>query len=136
MPQAFEAALDDDLNTAQALGQIFSQVRIVNRLLEEKNVRTSEGARTLLEEFLERRRNWEEQLGLFGQEPAAFLADLRAMRGKRKNLDLEIVATLLRERQNARSAKDFARSDDLRGRLLALGVLVRDTPEGQIWDLE
>ena len=36
LPQAFEAALDDDLNTAQALGQIFSQVRIVNRLLEEK----------------------------------------------------------------------------------------------------
>lgn len=136
LPLAFEAALDDDLNTAQALGQIFSQVRIINRLLEEKSLRSAQGARAVLEEFLERRRNWESQLGLFGREPAAFLADLRAMRGKRKNLDLHAVETLLRERREARSMKDFARSDDLRGQLLALGVTVQDTPEGQAWDLE
>ena len=43
---------------------------------------------------------------------------------------------LLRQRQEARMQKDFARSDALREELLGLGVSVRDTPEGQTWDLE
>ena len=136
LPQAFEAALDDDLNTAQALGQIFSQVRIVNRLLEEKSLRAAEGTRDLLEEFLARARDWDGQLGLFGRDPAEFLTELRAMRAARKNLDMDRVEDLLRQRREARMQKDFTRSDALRRELLDLGVNVRDTPEGQAWDLE
>ena len=136
LPQAFEAALDDDLNTAQALGQIFSQVRIVNRLLEEKNLRAAESTRNLLEDFLARARDWDAQLGLFGRDPAEFLTELRAMRAARKNLDMDRVEDLLRQRREARMQKDFTRSDALRRELLDLGVSVRDTPEGQAWDLE
>lgn len=136
LPTAFEAALDDDLNTAQALGQIFSQVRIVNRLLEEKSLRAAEGTRELLEEFLARARDWDAQLGLFGRDPAEFLSELRAMRVARKNLDMDHVENLLRQRREARMQKDFARSDALREELLGLGVSVRDTPDGQDWDLE
>lgn len=136
LPQAFEAALDDDLNTAQALGQIFSQVRIVNRLLEEKNLRAAESTRDLLEDFLARARDWDTQLGLFGRDPAEFLTELRAMRAARKNLDMDRVEDLLRQRREARMQKDFTRSDALRRELLDLGVSVRDTPEGQAWDLE
>ena len=136
LPQAFEAALDDDLNTAQALGQIFSQVRIVNRLLEEKNLRAAESTRDLLEDFLARARDWDAQLGLFGRDPAEFLTELRAMRAARKNLDMDRVEDLLCQRREARMQKDFTRSDALRRELLDLGVNVRDTPEGQAWDLE
>ena len=136
LPQAFEAALDDDLNTAQALGQIFSQVRIVNRLLEEKNLRAAESTRDLLEDFLARARDWDAQLGLFGRDPAEFLTELRAMRAARKNLDMDRVEDLLRQRREVRMQKDFTRSDALRRELLDLGVNVRDTPEGQAWDLE
>ena len=136
LPQAFEAALDDDLNTAQALGQIFSQVRIVNRLLEEKNLRAAESTRDLLEDFLARARDWDAQLGLFGRDPAEFLTELRAMRAARKNLDMDRVEDLLRQRREARMQKDFTRSDAMRRELLDLGVSVRDTPEGQAWDLE
>lgn len=136
LPQAFEVALDDDLNTAQALGQIFSQVRIVNRLLEEKNLRAAESTRDLLEDFLARARDWDAQLGLFGRDPAEFLTELRAMRAARKNLDMDRVEDLLRQRREARMQKDFTRSDALRRELLDLGVSVRDTPEGQAWDLE
>ena len=128
--------MDDDLNTAQALGQIFSQVRIVNRLLEEKSLRAAEGTRELLEEFLARARDWDAQLGLFGRDPAEFLSELRAMRVARKNLDMDHVENLLRQRREARMQKDFARSDALREELLGLGVSVRDTPDGQDWDLE
>ena len=136
LPAAFAAALDDDLNTAQALGQVFSQVRIVNRLLEEKALRVSEAGRDLLQDFLARALQWEASLGLFGQDPAAFLADLRTMRATRCQLDLGRVEELLHMRAEARATKDFARSDALRDALLQMGVSVRDTPEGQTWDME
>ena len=132
----FEAALNDDLNTAQALGQIFSQVRIINRLLEDSGLRAGEEARALLQEFLGNARDWDAQLGLFGQEPETFLHDLRTLRARRRGIDLAQVEALLEERRAARAAKDFDRSDALRQNLQELGVSVRDTPEGQVWDLE
>ena len=58
------------------------------------------------------------------------------MRASRKNIDMPRVEALLQERQAARANKDFATSDALRQALLDLGVSVRDTPEGQDWDLE
>ncbi|MDE6735717.1 MAG: class I tRNA ligase family protein, partial [Desulfovibrio sp.] len=133
---AVSAAMDDDLNTAQALGHIFSQVRIVNRLLEDKALRASRAAGDILEDFLSRAREWHTRFGLFGQDPEAFLNDLRAVRARRRKLDLAHVEELLGKRAEARAAKDFAGSDALRDELASLGVSVRDTPQGQEWDLE
>lgn len=133
---ALDEAMNDDLNTAQALGHIFTQVRIVNRLLEDKTLRAAEAGRDLLQDFLARSEQWNARLGFFGRQPEAFLADLRRIRATRKNIDIPRVEALLQERQEARDNKDFARSDALRQALLDLGVSVRDTPEGQNWDLE
>lgn len=133
---AVSAAMDDDLNTAQALGHIFSQVRIVNRLLEDKALRAARATGDILEDFLARAREWQTRFGLFGQEPDAFLADLRTVRARRRNIEVAQVEELLAKRAEARAAKDFAGSDALRDELSALGVSVRDTPQGQEWDLE
>ena len=136
LPKAFDAALEDDINTAQALGQVFAQVRLVNRLLEDKALRAAEAGRDLLQEFLARAQEWDKRLGLFGQAPQAFLADLRGQRATRGKIDVPRVEELMLARQEARASKDFARSDSLRQEILDLGVSVRDTPEGQVWDLE
>ena len=133
---AVSAAMDDDLNTAQALGHIFSQVRIVNRLLEDKGLRAARATGDILEDFLSRAREWQTRFGLFGEEPDAFLADLRAVRARRRNIEVAHVEELLAKRAEARAAKDFAGSDALRDELSSLGVSVRDTPQGQEWDLE
>lgn len=136
LPKAFDAALEDDINTAQALGQVFAQVRLVNRLLEDKALRAAEAGRDLLQEFLARAQEWDKRLGLFGHAPQAFLADLRSQRATRGKIDVARVEELMLARQEARASKDFARSDSLRQEILDLGVSVRDTPEGQVWDLE
>ena len=132
---AFDAAMNDDLNTAQALGQVFSMVRVVNRLLDDKTLRAADATRAVLEDFQARMRHVSDETGLFGQDPASFLADLRASRARRAGLDVPAVEALLEERLAARKARDFTRSDELRARLNAMGVEVRDTPEGQTWDL-
>lgn len=132
----FSAALDDDLNTAQAIGYIFAATRLVNRLLDDKKLRAARGAGLVFEEFLARARRWNEEMGIFGSEPDAFLRELRAMRMKRQKVDVLAVETLLQGRAAARAEKNYQLSDDFRARLEALGVNVRDTPNGQEWDLE
>lgn len=136
LDKSFKSALDDDINTAGALGHIFAQTRIVNRLLEEKEYRKSKKTAELLDEFLARCHDWQEELGIFTQNPQSFLYSLRKIRARRKNLDMNDVEKLLAARKEARSNKNFSLADELRKRLSAMGVVVQDTPEGQTWDID
>ncbi len=131
----FGEALDDDLNTAGALGHLFGAVRLAGRLAEDKGLRKSEGARGLWTRIAADLEAWSKVLGVFGREPAEFLAELRACRAGRKGIDLALVERRLAERQDARKNKDFAASDRIRDELAALGVEVKDTPQGQVWDV-
>ncbi|MBO4301003.1 MAG: cysteine--tRNA ligase [Desulfovibrio sp.] len=135
LSSAFDDAMNDDINTAEALGHVFAQVHIVNHVLEEKNLRASDDCRDMLSEFLQRGVQWKERLGLFGDDPETFLKALRLQRAKRCQLDMKKVNDLLTSRLEARAVKDFSRSDALRDELAKLGVSVRDTLEGQTWDL-
>lgn len=133
---AFSEALNDDLNTAQAIGIIFSNTRLINRLLEDKALRNLEGARDICRDFCERAKDWDDELGLFGKDPGLWLEELRDMRAKRIQLDRSKLEELLEKRRQAREAKDFALSDALRTELAELGANVKDTPGGQVWDLD
>jgi cysteinyl-tRNA synthetase len=101
--EAFLAALADDFNTPRAWAAVFE-------LIAEGNRRPLAGARPALVEML----------GLLG---------LEAVAASDEGADPEAEA-LLAEREAARAARDFARADELRDQLAALGWTVRDTPEG------
>lgn len=135
LDQAFVEALEDDCNTAAAMGHIFTLVHLAGRILEDKKLRNAEGGRELLQKFRDMTSQWDAILGLFGQDPVVFLASLREIRVRRKGLDMGKVESLLKERQEARAAKDFIRSDAARDELASLGVEVRDTPDGPVWDI-
>ena len=132
---AFDAALDDDCNTAEALGHLFGLVRLCNRVLEDKALRGGIGARDMLTQLLDHVRVWHGILGLFGERPQDFLAELRTRRASRHGLDVAHIEALMQERQAARAARDFARSDTLRDELAGMGVVLRDTPTGAVWDI-
>ena len=110
---AFEAALDDDLNVSAALGALFELVRELNRRLADRALSTSDAAHALA--FL---RELDTVLAIL---PDA-VDDLPA--GARELLDA---------REAARAGRDYAASDRLRDELLALGVGVEDTRDGQRW---
>ena len=132
---SFMEALEDDCNTAAAFGHLFNMVRLAGRVLEDKKLRTGEGGRQLLLRFREAAKRWDAILGLFAEDPDTFLAALRARRASRRGLDMTKIESLLAERQEARKARDFARSDAVRDELSAMGVEVRDTPAGPVWDI-
>ena len=135
LEKGFFEAMDDDLNTAGALGHVFGMVRLMNRILEDKGLRNKEGIRALLARFTALAGVWSEVLGVFGREPSEFLEELRDTRAGRAGIDVNKVMELMAERAEARAAKDFARSDATRDALAAMGIEVRDTPSGAVWDI-
>ncbi len=132
---AFMDALEDDCNTAAAFGHLFSMVRVAGRILDEKKLRTTLEGHETLAAFRTLAKKWDTLLGLFGQTPSTFLASMHDIRARRKGIDSAAVERLLAERQEARTARDFARADAAREQLASLGVEVRDTPEGPVWDI-
>ncbi len=133
--QACNEALDDDLNTAATLGHANGLFRLGGRILDDKALRKNKAGRELLHDIHNEIIGLGKVLGLWRQEPAAFLADLRACRIRRKNIDVERVEKLLEARSLVKAAKNFAAADAVRAELTNLGVEVRDTPEGAVWDV-
>lgn len=113
----FITAMDDDFNTAAALGVLFEAVKTVNTYLKE--------TQTLEESFLELAaeffRKIDSVLGVLGLDAAA---------GEE---DAEEIEALIAERNAARKNKDFKRSDAIRDDLAARGILLEDTPDGTKW---
>jgi len=133
--KGFVEAFEDDVNTAAALGHLFGMVRLAGRVLEDKALRKAEAGRDLLARIKAEVAKWSGVLGVFAREPEAFLADLKACRAARAGIDPAKVEGLLADRLEARKNKDFARSDAIRDELAAMKVEVKDTPQGQAWDV-
>ncbi|GAB6112849.1 cysteine--tRNA ligase [Desulfomicrobium salsuginis] len=132
----WDEAMADDMNTAAALGHVFVLMKTVNRILEDKALKKSEQGRDLVRHALKLFERWGEVLGLFLTPSADFLAQLKASRVRRRQIDTALIEARLAQRQEARAAKDFARSDAIRDELLALGVTIQDTAQGAQWDVE
>jgi len=114
--ERFRAALADDLNTARALGELHDLLRAVNTALDGGGI--SGTVRVDLEQAI--------------AEVDAALGVVPTAAPKATDGDAE-VARLVEERTTARAARDFARADAIRARLIELGVAIEDTPHGTVW---
>jgi cysteinyl-tRNA synthetase len=131
----FVAAMRDDLNTAAAIAELSEPLGTVNRLLQSgKGVDKNERKRTIAR-FLALFDVVGNVLGCFERDPDAWLAARRDLKARRIGLDVARVEHLVAQRNAARAAKDFARADELRAELTALGVEVRDGKGTTAWTL-
>ncbi len=109
---AFEEAMDDDFNTADAISAIFELVRLSNTTIDGAS---HSYAKELLE-IIEK------------------LCDILGIITKRKEVSLDSkVEELISQRQAARAAKDFKRADEIRDELTSMGIILEDTREGVKW---
>ncbi len=109
----YEAAMEDDFNTADAIAAIFEFVKFAN----------TNASGTCSREYLE---------ALY--QRLAVLCDVMGIIVEKETemLDEDIEA-LIRERQEARKAKDFKRADEIRDQLQEMGIILKDTREGVTW---
>ena len=117
IPPAVEAALEDDLNTPQALAEL---ARIAG---EARKAATPDARARLKSELL----GAGLALGLLQQAPEAWFN-----RGA-GDVDEARIQTLVEERATAKQARDFARADAIRDQLAAEGIALEDTPQGVRW---
>lgn len=108
----FIGAMDDDLNTADAIAAIFELVKEINTKIDV------EASKELIEKALGLFEELAEVLGLVSRE--------------KENLDDEI-ERLIEERQKARKERNFALADKIRDDLKAQGIVLEDTPQGVKW---
>ena len=117
IPPAVEDALEDDLNTPQALAEL---ARIAG---EARKAATPDARARLKSELL----GAGLALGLLQQAPEAWFN-----RGA-GDVDDARIQTLVEERATAKQARDFARADAIRDQLAAEGIALEDTPQGVRW---
>ena len=130
----WDQAMQDDLNTAEAVGYVFGLVRLANRMLEDKTFRKSEAGKEIMQQMLGMLEGWGDALGVFQRSGEEFLEQLKLMRCNRLDIDPQTVQEMVLKRQQARKDKDFETADNIREELTAKGIEVMDTPEGPRWD--
>ena len=112
--EGFEKGLDNDLNTAEALGALFTLIRRANPLLEEASVGAEQK---------------HEILELFSAANQVF--DVFEVEGNQ--LEDERVRELINQREDARRRRDYTRADEIRDQLAGQGIALEDTREGTRW---
>jgi cysteinyl-tRNA synthetase len=114
--QRFDASLDDDLNSAEALASIFEYIRETNSSMDAGEFKANNlaGSKKLFERF-------------------DSIFDVLKPSVEEGGITETEIDALIAERNQARKAKDFKRSDEIRAELLDRGIVIEDTKEGVRW---
>ncbi len=125
----FVEAMDDDFNTAIAVGHLFEMIRELNRFLDTKPAGAE--AAGLLAGAREMLRTVGAVLNLCGRTPHQWNVDL--LKAKQIALTEEDILRKIQERRTARENKDWAAADALRQELDAAGIVLEDKKDGTGW---
>ncbi len=117
----FREAMDDDFNTPEAYSVLFDLAREVNRLKGE-NIQAAHGLAARLRQLAG-------VMGLLEQDPEQFLQS----GAQGSDDEVATIEALIKMRNDARQAKDWAQADVARDRLNALGIVLEDGPQGTSW---
>ncbi len=129
----FESAMDDDFNTAGALGHVFDYVRRVNKWLGSEPDLSRPELRAIAAGARDRFGRIGAVLGLFHEEPTAFFAGLRERRLKFVGMTEAAIEDAIARRNQARADKDWAAADAIRDELAGKGIGLKDGPQGTGW---
>ncbi len=134
--ERFQQAMDNDFNTAQALGVLFDTVKVVNKVLRLfVPGKASEADLELVRKTGERMKQLAGIVGVLQKDPLQVVADKKQKLLDGLAIGEEEINQLIAKRNQARAEKDWAASDDVRDQLLVLNIVLKDGPEGTSWEV-
>jgi cysteinyl-tRNA synthetase len=126
-------AMDDDFNTAAAIGHLYDAFVLANKLLDDPKAMPKPQRQQTLAAIARDARSVGATLGIMLRPPSEFLLARRDRLCVRRKIERGVVESRIADRTAARSAKDFKRADEIRAELKASGVELMDTPAGTTW---
>ncbi len=130
----FQAEMDDDLNTAGALGELFRAATVLNRWIDEGAPVRSEEGKDVLQVFRRELKEIGRVLGLFREDPLPWVQQISTPEQPGgADLSDEVIEEMMQQRETARKEKDWATADRIRDELGSQGIVLEDTPHGTRW---
>lgn len=128
--EQLDSAMSDDFNTAKAIGLVHELVTEVNKGLDSRPEVTHSDIEAI-ESAMDEVRGI---LGIMREEPQEFLETMKHRGLEEIGLDVSELEDLIRQREQARKARDFKKADSIRDTLMARGIALKDTPDGTVWE--
>ncbi len=130
----FQEAMDNDFNTALAIGHLFELQRALRRFLDAFGTKKLKGPATLLvNRAATLLQQYAQVLGFLGHDPTVFLDHQRRSKLASTGVTQAEVERLIASRHEARAAKNYAESDRIRDELARQNIFLEDSPEGTTW---
>jgi cysteinyl-tRNA synthetase len=135
LPDRFREGMDDDFNTARAMGYVFELVRQVNAYLTD-GFKASPPALFVLNEAERTLREVGGVLGILMEDPDVYFEKDRLREADKRGIDLGEIEASIEERLQARAEKNWKRADEIRDGLAAKGIVLKDSKAGTTWTIE
>lgn len=129
----FCEAMDDDFNTAKGIGYMFDAVRHINRLLDENSNIIPNEIKTIINSIYADIRKMGDVTGILSEPAETYFNKKKTKFIEEKAVDPSSIDALVKERFEARKAKDWKKADQIRDKLSGMDIIIEDRPEGSIW---
>ncbi len=134
--QEFYDAMDDDFNTAKALANLSNLLRISNDIILKRGQYQKDILKSSLFYIREKIKIMGDIFGIMDKDPSLALKEITLIKARRLGIDVEEIGRMIDERTQARKEKNFVRSDEIRDKLLKMGISIMDSPDGTVWRIE
>jgi cysteinyl-tRNA synthetase len=135
MEERYRQAMDNDFNTAQAQAILFETAKILNKLTRQLPHSPASKDVLFLRETVLVLKKLAGIMGILQEDASAYLSRKKAALLAGLDIDEATINALIQERNEARSGRNWARSDEIRDQLLASNIELKDGPEGTKWEI-
>ncbi|MBA4397875.1 MAG: cysteine--tRNA ligase [Syntrophus sp. (in: bacteria)] len=136
LPAQFIEDMDDDFNTARALGHMFEAVRLMNGFMADRALARSPETILIMQAAWDILIDLGSVLGLFRTDPHIYFRQDREREAAKRGFDMAEIETLMAARQAARAARNWKKADDIRDILAEKKITIEDSPGGTTWKFE
>jgi cysteinyl-tRNA synthetase len=136
LEQRFQQAMDNDFNSAQAIGHLFDTAKIINKVIGKFKPSQSPTDLLLLKKSTTTLIKLAQIMGLLIEPPQEFLHNRKQSILKDIDIDEASINQLIQQRYQARQTKNWELSDQIRDKLLEHNIELKDGPDGTTWTVK